>query len=168
MSETVKHTPGPWEARALMARIERMSVPEPNSGCWIWLAQLSAKGYGRINIAGRPILAHRASWHAQNGEIPNGKLILHHCDNRACVNPDHLYPGTQKQNMADALRRGRFPNFKGLRKGSLNPSAKIHETDVGVIKSLLASGMKQDDIAAIYGLARSSISNVKRGVTWNG
>ena len=81
--------------------------------CWIWTGAVSSNGYGHIGIDGKMILAHRASYALKNGEIKKGLQVNHHCDNKLCVNPEHLYAGTQKQNIADCISRGRFNKPKG-------------------------------------------------------
>jgi hypothetical protein len=93
---------------SLVERIEKLSMPEPNSGCWLWLGQLSYLGYGQIMLSPgqRKTKAHRAAWEAFRGPI--GKLhVLHRCDNRCCVNPDHLFLGTRSDNMLDMYSKGR-------------------------------------------------------------
>lgn len=82
------------------------------SGCWLWTASKSRTGYGLASYKGKTWLAHRASWTATNGAIPEGKLVLHKCDVRACINPDHLFLGSYKDNMDDMYRKGRGPTAK--------------------------------------------------------
>lgn len=82
-------------------------IPEPNSGCWLWIGSLSTSGYGRMTIGQRQIQAHRFSFEAHNGNIPDGLEVLHKCDNPMCVNPDHLRAGTHKDNMRDMYAKGR-------------------------------------------------------------
>ena len=96
-----------------VAHIEARSVPEPNSGCWLWLLALDRRGYGKLSRNGLRGNAHRAAHFIATGELP--PLVRHRCDNRACVNPDHLVGGTQFDNMADALRRGRRVGRKPAR-----------------------------------------------------
>jgi hypothetical protein len=99
---------------AVMASLERrlmeQSIPEPNSGCWLFTGTLVG-GYGRIaeNKYVRT-LAHRASYRVFKAEIPNGMDVLHKCDNPCCINPDHLSVGTHVENMADMVRKGRSNN----------------------------------------------------------
>jgi hypothetical protein len=75
--------------------------------CWEWISSVSSPGYGQFNYKGVHISSHRLSWILTNGEIPKDKNVLHKCDNRRCVNPDHLYLGTQSNNICDAITRGR-------------------------------------------------------------
>ena len=92
---------------SLPAKIEYHSMPEPNSGCWLWLSAVNRLGYGRIRWRRRDFMAHRASWLAYRGPIPKGLLVCHKCDVPSCVNPDHLWLGTQLANLADQVRKRR-------------------------------------------------------------
>jgi hypothetical protein len=89
-----------------LQRLENYS-PEPNTGCWLWLGRLSKKGYAEIFVDGKRRNACRVAYAEWVSTIPEGKMICHHCDNPACVNPDHLYAGTAQSNHDDMVRRGR-------------------------------------------------------------
>jgi hypothetical protein len=98
------------EVTDLRSRLEASIERIPEAGCWIWLGMLNEKGYGRVRTAGKhgpKTGAHRVVWEAYRGSIPHGLLVLHHCDVPCCVNPGHLFLGTQKDNMQDAARKGR-------------------------------------------------------------
>jgi hypothetical protein len=93
----------------VIARLEAQSIPEPNSGCHLWLGAVWDDGYGRISLKGRLRRVCRVALAAYNGgKLPNGVLALHRCDQPTCINPDHLYAGTAAQNFADMRARGRF------------------------------------------------------------
>lgn len=89
---------------------EENYIPEPNSGCWLWIKSFRPSGYGRFFLDNKTFGAHRFSWSLVNGPIPKGKQINHTCDVKSCVNPQHLYPGTQLDNMRDAKARKRCHN----------------------------------------------------------
>jgi hypothetical protein len=100
--------PGPV-ALPVAERFAKYVHPEPNSGCWLWVGNAIPHGYGiiRINKPRTQRLAHRVSWQVHRGDIPTGLCVLHRCDNRLCDNPDHLFLGTQRDNLQDMLRKGR-------------------------------------------------------------
>ena len=79
-------------------------------GCWEWTAYRDPLGYGRLNVDGVPVLAHRLAYELEHGAIPDGMCILHRCDNPPCVNPDHLWLGTQADNSLDMASKGRWRN----------------------------------------------------------
>jgi len=139
------------------------NVPMREEGkCWNWHGAKLKDGYGQIKIAGSPVQAHRLSWSMINGEIPEGMVIRHTCDNPSCVNPAHLLIGTHKDNIADKYARGRNPS----QVGSDNNCSKLTESDVASIKDRLSIGERQRDIAEAFGITQSQVSNIATGKQW--
>ena len=119
-------------------------------------------GYGQFNARnGRIMTAHRFSYQLHKGEIPDGLFVCHTCDNRACVNPDHLWLGTCAENLADMRRKGRA--VIADRKGEANGQCKITEGDAMLIRS---SAESLSILAKRFGLTRTAISNIKNGKSW--
>lgn len=131
--------------------------------CWTWTASLDAHGYGQIN-GGKGdngvikfLKAHRVSWELNRGPIPEGLGVLHHCDNPPCCRPDHLFTGTNDENMKDAAAKARFPRGLDHHKG------KFTEEQVREIRRLLTVGeMSQSEIGNKFGVSRSAILGIHR------
>jgi len=142
------------------ARLKNNSVVIEN-GCWEWVKHIK-NGYGISGLNGKIEQAHRASWKVFVGEIPKGMQVNHKCHNKKCINPDHLYIGTQKQNMQDMISAGRGAN----RKGSSSPMAKLNEEKVYKIKELIESGEPIKNIAREYCVCESTIRAIRSNLTW--
>lgn len=132
--------------------------------CWNWSAAASANGYGAMSIKGRWVGAHRFSFEHHNGPILGGLWVLHHCDNKLCVNPRHLYLGTALENNRDASRRRRSAGY--ARKGEANPNALLTHQDVLKIRALRADGVSLKDVSAQFGIAITTVSNICTGRLW--
>jgi hypothetical protein len=142
--------------------IERVSLNE--RGCWIWQGPIFKDGYGAIGI--RRIgtkRAHRVSYEAFVGPIPEGAWVLHRCDEPRCVNPEHLFTGTPKDNTQDMLSKGRRADLKGER----HPNAKFSERFVwGVRKMNKVFGVPIGDLADMYGMDYFAMHQLARGSGW--
>lgn len=133
------------------------------SGCWNWIYGTTGQGYPQLKVDGKFVGAHRHSWSLVNGPIPAGMVICHRCDNPICVNPAHLFAGTQKDNLADMRAKGRA---RGGALGIRNGSAKLIEEDVRRIREALLFGAKGTDLAEVYGVHSSIIYSIRDRRTW--
>lgn len=151
-----------------MSRIAGKYTVEPDTGCWIWNGVRSRDRYGKIKVQGKFIQAHRQSWSERYGPIPDGHHMCHRCDTPACVNPDHLFPGTDKQNSQDALRKNRLNRWsEGQRNGEGNPRAKLKNDDVKAIRSVASQGlMTTSRLARAYDVSPSTIRNIVLKQRW--
>lgn len=132
------------------------------NGCWIWKGFLHKNGYGVINIDGKNQFVHRVSYQiAYNEEIPEDMMILHSCNNRACVNPAHLRIGTHEQNMKDMTEASRQA------RGCYNGNATLTEGQVLQIKEFISKGVPKKYIAMIFGTGFSTIKDIASGRTWS-
>ena len=107
----------------------------PGNGCIEWNGN-TRQGYGRFYLNGKWLTAHRVAWVMHNGPIPEGMLVLHKCDNSTCVNPEHLFIGTQRDNVLDMIKKKRHKVLKG----SSNPNSKLNEFKVVQIRDLYKEG----------------------------
>lgn len=144
-------------------------APEKPEDCWLWTGALKSgrktkMRYGLFQMGGRgsPIVAHRASWLLHRGPIPVGMKVLHKCDVPSCVNPDHLFLGTQLDNIRDCLSKNRRRKLIGSEK----PQSRLREGQVKAIRLMLKGDMTCRAIAQHFNVGRSCIAKVKAGETW--
>lgn len=133
---------------------EEKYIPEPNSGCWIWIGACDEHGYGDFWDGTEIIGAHRASYQFHCGKIPDGGHVLHSCDFPPCVNPDHLFLGDHVANMADMVSKNR--HAAGERHGN----CKLDNLTIDYIRRSFARGR---DIAAELGISESYVSQLRSG-----
>jgi len=152
-------------ARPLADRFREKYRVNPQTGCWDWTASTKRNGYGQIGVPHpKPTMieAHRASWIIHRGTIPPGKMVLHHCDIKTCVNPAHLWLGTQCDNMRDMLAKGRGNNDIKSR-GEAHYAARLTWDQV---RDIRADKRIQRVIAADYGITQSTVSAIKKFRKW--
>jgi hypothetical protein len=130
--------------------------------CWAWGACLDHKGYGMFRLRNRMPHAHRIAWMLTRGAIPDGLQVLHKCDNRVCCNPAHLFLGTNAQNVADRVAKGRSNRPRGTR----NPKAKLDELGVREIRRRLLAGDARSAIARAHGVSKRTVWSIHKGETW--
>jgi hypothetical protein len=162
--------------------LEKINKNAPN-GCWEWIGYISPNGYGNFYVEGS-VYSHRFSYEFFKGPIPKGKMVCHTCDNRRCVNPDHLWLGTHTDNMRDAIAKGRLNPRKlnqprgdehGMRKhperanpkfGSEHSHAKLTEEIVSEVRKRYIKGERVADMAREYGIHSVTMRDSIRRKTW--
>lgn len=157
MSEKFAASITPRNISGFRARIKVMP-----SGCHEWQAGINNFGRGLFWCAGKTRLASRIAWVLANGDIPKGLFVLHRCDNGLCCNPDHLFLGTQADNVHDCVSKGRA---HGAHQGVEHHNAKLNPSKVREIRRLCEHNT-QEDVAKRYGVTRSCIEQIVCGVTW--
>lgn len=156
-----------WSPPGTPPDVRLMSkVDKKQTGCWEWTGAKRKKGYGSFQWGGKPWAAHRAAWTMFRGPIPEGLVVCHRCDNPPCINPDHLFIGTARDNVGDAIAKGRRPRMQQVRRaiGENHGRALLTEDDVRFIRSHRALGSRS--LAMRFGVARSTVKNVLAGETW--
>lgn len=132
------------------------------SGCWLWTGK-KIGGYGKIRNKGVEYSAHRYSYEIHKGPIPIGLFVCHTCDNPSCVNPDHLWVGTNHENVLDSCRKGR----RAAQHCEHNHHAKLTSKQVLLIRRLAKQGIRHKILAKRFSVSQSHISNLARGVFWD-
>jgi hypothetical protein len=160
----------------LWSRVDRNGpVPEhrPELGpCWMWTGSVNSYGYGTVALVRfgrRRTGTHRLSWEIHNGPIPNGLRVLHHCDNPPCVRPDHLFVGTQADNMADMnekRRNGRFKHPESYPVGSSVKQSVLTEEQVVDMRQRRANGEPLIALSQAFGISRTGVKRIVYGHQW--
>lgn len=164
----------------LAAEMDRLSMPCPATGCYLWLGQLrdGQRSYGRIHFRGAKRGAHRIAYELRHGPIEVGLFICHRCDVPECVNPDHLFAALHSDNMADAVEKGRHARRRRVavtarRGGGRRRPPVIRGTDhVGArldeakVREIRASTAAASVFAIKYGVAKATINKIRRRVAW--
>ncbi len=134
---------------------------EKSLHCWLWTGARTGNGYGAVRVNGRQIGAHVAAFLAAYGELPDGHVVMHACDNPLCVRPDHLSSGTNGENLADRTRKGRAAS------GEQNGRAKLTESQVSEIRELLRAGIAKKAIARRFCVSDTLIRLIGKGANWS-
>jgi hypothetical protein len=144
-------------------RFESKLCPEPMTGCLLWTAAGDKNGYGLIHDGEhKQVKAHRAAWTFEHGPIPDGMCVLHKCDTPECCNVQHLFLGTNQENTADKMAKGRHRVVRG----EDHPSSKLTLKKVEEIRRRAADGENHRTIAADFGIRRQHVGRLVRHERW--
>ena len=150
----------------LRALMMSKAQPEPNTGCWLWDASLTSTGYGQqswhieeghatSHRGARPYKAHRLSYMLAHGPIPKGLFVCHRCDVRICINPDHLFLGTPRENLEDMVAKGRNAHRR-----------RFTSDDVRDIRRRMECGESLNSIARVHSCSSASIWQIREGISY--
>lgn len=151
--------------RPFPTKLRFWSKVQFTSDCWIWKAAVfDDRGYGKFPLTPTKLVrAHRYAFEIGNGPIPEGQIVCHKCDNPSCVKPDHLFLGTYKDNAQDRDKKGRA----GVRRGELNPMAKVTTEDVHKIRKLYNHKIcSQRVLGILFNVSQGTIHNIVREKEW--
>ena len=145
-------------------RLEKRTERLPECGCWIWMGYVGRKGYGYIgpNPFTKEVMVHRAQWELDHGPIPEGVHILHRCDVPCCRNPEHLFSGSNQDNVDDKMQKGRFKPMIGSNHGM----SFLTDEQVLEIRRRYAAGERQVDLADAFGTDRQRIYQIVHRKQW--
>ena len=156
----------PRQKATIQSRIPALGKDE----CHPWRGWMGVHGYGGYSLGARfgvaTIVAHRAVWAVANGRDPGALCVLHRCNNKSCVNPAHLYLGTDTDNYVDRVAANSNGIAPYIFTRDNAPKRKLSTDDVREIKRLLASGSKHHNVAIAFGISRPHVSRIKRGRQW--
>jgi len=146
----------------------RVAVSSP-AGCWLWKGPFKkdTHQYGWVGYKRTQIHAHRLAWIFFRGDIPKGMLVCHSCDVPQCVNPEHLFLGTNADNMHDMRDKGRRKGIAARKADGRMCPARLTFDNVSDIRRALVKGTSQQALVTQFGVAQSTISRIARGAAWN-
>lgn len=146
------------QSMPMAERLRVASRVDPDTGCWIWTGSRVPFGHGRAKIGlHKSVYAHRLSYETFVGPIPDGMFVCHRCDVPSCVNPEHLWLGTNADNLADMARKGR------ARKGPSAPQARFSDDEIREMRRLVAAGCTERGVAERFDCAPSYVNRVACG-----
>jgi len=154
-------------AAEFWSRVDRSGGPE---ACWLWMGCLHWRGYGEVRIRGKLFRAHRAAWIKTNGDIPDGLHVLHRCDNRRCVNPGHLFLGTNADNVADMVAKRRHwahTRPEVAVRGERHGCAKLNAQQAKAIRDLCSIPESEAAVARLYAVSKTTTNKIARGLRWS-
>ena len=157
-----------WQRHGIPLEQRFWSKVNKTGDCWKWVAGINCRGYGKFSVGSRSdgsrreILAPRMSWLLTYGEIPEGIFVCHHCDNPLCVNPEHLFLGSPKDNQIDSVTKNRRPDVSGAK----HPQTRLTQEQVNKIRERRKNGEKLQAIAEDYGVTFSNISAIALFKSW--
>lgn len=146
------------------------------NGCWIWTGTVNGAGYGTIGLGGAELgkgFSHRVSYMVHHGDIPDGMLVCHRCDVKLCINPDHLFLGTYRDNVQDMIAKGRMNNLRtparieSQPRGPSHGMAKLTEAEVlSIIDKFLEGETTKASLAKEFNVSRAMVRNIINGKNW--
>ena len=153
----------------------KVDSSQGESECWLWMGSMGSGGYGQVRVSKRLLRTHRVAWELTNGSIPDGKVVCHRCDNPRCCNPHHLFLGSQQENVADMISKGRnastieiIKNSTHARaKGEQNSQAKLTEDEViRIRRRWTQGGITKKELASQFGVSDVLIFKIVRRQIW--
>ena len=142
--------------------VSKIDKSNPDA-CWVWTANTIKDGYGHVRENGKMKLAHQIAWERVYGEIPENIKVCHSCDNPPCVNPKHLFLGTQKQNMEDMSRKGRHHDVAGYK----HSRRKLSGDDIIAIRSIArGNNVFKKEIGQIFGISITHVTRIVNRESW--
>jgi hypothetical protein len=135
------------------------------SDCWLWIGSTKECGYGQFKFKGKPTPSHRMAYELVKGPVPEGLVVCHSCDVRACCNPDHLWVGTQAENLQDAKAKGRVSNVTPD-KGENHKLSKLSNQDRAEIITLKAEGRSYRGLARLFSVSSTTIHEICNGKSY--
>lgn len=152
-----------WTGESLSEedRFEANVLRIPFHPCWEWIGTRNDSGYGVLSTSGSHERAHRLAWERANGRsVPLGLCVLHTCDNRGCVRPDHLFLGTRGDNNSDCAAKNRNPQ------GEVHHWAKLTEDQAAEVRERARSGEDRHELADLFGVSYSTVKDIENGRSW--